>query len=50
MVDVIETLIDSDRPREYRNDLKKKLLEEGYNELFEKIGQLRSIVMKILKE
>ena len=30
-----------DRPRKYWNDLKKKLLQEGYDQLSEKIGQLR---------
>jgi hypothetical protein len=29
------------RPRKYWNDLKKKLLFEGYDELSEKIGQLK---------
>ena len=29
VVDVIEILTDSKRPRKYWNDLKKKLLEEG---------------------
>ena len=30
-----------DRPRKYWNDLKKKLLQEGYDQLSETIGQLR---------
>jgi DNA-damage-inducible protein D len=41
VVDVIEVLTGSDRPRKYWNDLKKKLADEGYNELSEKIGQLK---------
>ena len=42
VVDVIEILTDSDRPRKYWNDLKKKLLKEG-SELSEKIGQLKML-------
>ncbi len=41
IVDVIEALTDSDRPRKYWSDLKKKLSTEGYAELSEKIGQLK---------
>ena len=40
ITDVIEVLTDSDRPRKYWNDLKKKLQVEG-SELSEKIGQLK---------
>ncbi len=40
VIDVIEVLTDSDRPRKYWNDLKKKLQKEG-SELSEKIGQLK---------
>ena len=40
IVDVIEVLTESDRPRKYWNDLKKKLLLEG-SQLSEKIGQLK---------
>ena len=40
VVDVIEILTDTQRPRKYWNDLKKKLSEEG-SELSEKIGQLK---------
>ncbi len=40
IVDAIEILTDSNRPRKYWNDLKKKLQEEG-SELSEKIGQLK---------
>jgi hypothetical protein len=41
IVDVIEALIGNERPRKYWNDLKKKLLEEGYDQLSERIGQLK---------
>jgi len=40
IVDVAEALTGSERRRRYWNDLKKKLLEEGYDQLSEKIGQL----------
>ena len=41
IVDVIEALTGSERPRKYWSDLKNKLSEEGYAELSEKIGQLK---------
>src|SRR3989338_246388 len=41
VVDVVEALTGTDRPRKYWNDLKKKLIEEGYIELSGKIGQLK---------
>ena len=41
IIDVIAVLTDSDRPRKYWNDLKKKLTDEGYIEVSEKIGQLK---------
>ena len=41
IIDVVETLVGGDRPRKYWNDLKKKLLQEGYDQLSEKIGQLK---------
>ena len=37
---MIEILTNSQRPRKYRDDLKRKLKEEG-SELSEKIGQLK---------
>jgi len=40
VIDVVEALTDTDRPRKYWNDLKKKLQKEG-SELSEKIGQLK---------
>ena len=39
VVDVIEALTETDRPRKYWSDLKAKLKKEG-SELSEKIGQL----------
>jgi len=41
VVDVIAVLTKSTRPRKYWSDLKKKIIEEGHNELSEKIGQLK---------
>jgi hypothetical protein len=40
VVDVVEVLTESARPRKYWSDLKTKLVEEGF-ELSEKIGQLK---------
>lgn len=40
VVDVVEVLTESDRPRKYWNDLKKKLEMEG-SQLSDKIGQLK---------
>ncbi len=40
IVDVIEVLTGTDRPRKYWNDLKSKLQKEG-SQLSEKIGQLK---------
>ena len=42
IIDVIEVLTDSDRPRKYWSDLKSKLSKEG-SELSEKIGHLKMI-------
>jgi len=41
IIDVIEVLTGTDRPRKYWSDLKKKLKNEGYIEVSEKIGQLK---------
>ena len=40
VMDVIQVLTQTDRPRKYWNDLKSKLKKEG-SELSEKIGQLK---------
>ncbi len=42
IVDVIEVLVQTDRPRKYWSDLKAKLKNEG-SELSEKIGQLKML-------
>ena len=41
IVDVVEILSGSSIPRRYWSDLKKKLTDEGYSELYEKIVQLK---------
>jgi len=41
IIDVIEALTGTERPRKYWNDLKKKLVKEGYSEVSENIGQLK---------
>jgi len=43
IIDVIEVLVGGDRPRKYWNDLKNKLVSEGYIEVSEKIGQLKML-------
>lgn len=42
IIDVIEVLTESERPRKYWSDLKTKLKKEG-SELSEKIGQLKLV-------
>jgi len=41
IIDVVEILTESQRPRKYWADLKKKLLQEGFEQLSAKIGQLK---------
>ncbi|MBI4309300.1 MAG: Bro-N domain-containing protein [Candidatus Omnitrophica bacterium] len=41
VIDVVEVLTETERPRKYWSDLKKKLAQEGYVEVSEKIGQLK---------
>ena len=41
IVDVIEMLKGSPRPRKYWNALKTKLIDEGYAELSQNVGQLK---------
>lgn len=43
VVDIIEVLTDTPRPRKYWSDLKKKLIKEGYSEVSDNIGQLKII-------
>ena len=40
IIDIVEILSESKRPRKYWSDLKRQLLEEG-NEVSEKIGHLK---------
>jgi hypothetical protein len=41
VIDVIEVLTETNRARKYWADLKRKLIDEGYGEVSEKIGQLK---------
>jgi len=41
IIDIVTILTESKRPRKYWSDLKKKLLEEGFDEVSDKIGQLK---------
>jgi DNA-damage-inducible protein D len=41
IIDVVDVLVGGERPRKYWNDLKKKLLSEGYLEVSEKIGHFK---------
>jgi len=41
IIDIIEALTETERPRKYWSDLKKKLIKEGYREVSENIGQLK---------
>lgn len=42
IVDVIEAILETNRPRQYWNDLKQQLIEkEGFSELYEEIVQLK---------
>lgn len=41
VIDSIKVLTGTDRPRKYWNDLKTKLIKEGYREVSEEIGQLK---------
>ncbi len=41
IIDIIETLTDSSNPRRYWSDLKRKLIKEGFNQLYEIIVQLK---------
>ena len=43
IIDIIEVLTDSPRPRKYWNSLKTKLLKEGCDELSQNLGQLKMI-------
>jgi len=41
VIDIIEALTGTKRPRKYWSDLKNKLIKEGYHEVSDKIGQLK---------
>lgn len=41
IIDIIETLTDSNNPRRYWSDLKRRLSKEGFNQLYEIIVQLK---------
>jgi DNA-damage-inducible protein D len=41
IIDVIAVLTDSSIPKRYWSDLRKKLMEEGYHEAYEKIVRLK---------
>ncbi|MFT7299096.1 MAG: DNA-damage-inducible protein D [Sphingobacteriales bacterium] len=41
IIDVIQVLTESSNPRRYWSDLKRKLVKEGYNQLYENIVQLK---------
>src|SRR3990170_1328808 len=41
IIDVVEVLTESSIPKRYWSDLKRKLVKEGYSELYEKIVQLK---------
>lgn len=43
IIDVVEALAETDRPRKYWNDLKTKIKEEGHNQLSDFIGQLKLV-------
>jgi hypothetical protein len=49
IIDVIELLTETDRPRKYWSDLKAKLIKEG-SELSEKIGQLKNLKKENLRD
>lgn len=41
IIDIVEVLTDSNLPKRYWSDLKRKLAKEGYSELYDKIVQLK---------
>ncbi len=45
VIDIVEALTGTERPRKYWNDLKKKLKKEGYSEVSENIGQLKILAL-----
>lgn len=49
IVDVISVLTDSNEPRRYWSDLKRKLKVEGANQLYENIVQLKMQSLRMVK-
>jgi hypothetical protein len=45
IIDVVMVLVGTKRPRKYWDDLKRKLIVEGFYELSEKIGRLKMIAL-----
>lgn len=43
VIDIIQSLTETERPRKYWSDLKTKLIKEGYSELSDFIGQLKLV-------
>jgi hypothetical protein len=43
VIDVVAVLTDSSVPKRYWSDLKKKLVDEGYNEAYDKIVRLKML-------
>ena len=43
IIDIIETLTGSSNPRRYWSDLKRKLIKEGFSQLYEIIVQLTGL-------
>jgi len=41
VIDIIEVLTDSSIPKQYWSDLKRKLVSEGFAEVYEKIVRLK---------
>lgn len=44
IVDIVKVLTGSSIPKRYWSDLKRKLVKEGYSELYDKIVQLKFAV------
>lgn len=50
IIDVIEILTESNNPRRYWSDLKRKLNTEGFSQLYEIIVQLRNKDFKSMRK
>ncbi|MDO9043615.1 MAG: hypothetical protein Q7U64_14945, partial [Desulfocapsaceae bacterium] len=49
IVDIVAALTDSNIPKRYWSDLKRKLNREGFSELYDKIVQLRKFLLRMGK-